>query len=86
MLLAVVIGLERTKMSSQTTNIKMSPTSRKRLDNYLVQSDFRSKHPDKFEHIRGQLIPSPYSDSVEGILTFANEKIKQKRGESAPKK
>jgi hypothetical protein len=56
----------------------MTPQARKCIDQYIVQSQFRELYPNKAKAIQGMTVPTPYCNSVEDMLVFADEKIKSK--------
>lgn len=58
---------------------KMNPEARRSIDNFVMQSKFREKYPDKAKAIQGMTVPSPYCESMETMLAFANEKIEAKK-------
>lgn len=58
---------------------KMSLSARKCIDRFCIQSKFRELHPDKAKAIQGMTVPDLYADSIEGMLEFANEKIKNQK-------
>ena len=58
---------------------KMNPEARKCIDRYVVQSQFRSMYPDKAKAIQGMTIPSGCCDSIQDMIAFADEKIRNKQ-------
>jgi hypothetical protein len=58
---------------------KMNPTAKKCIDNYTMQSKFREVYPEKGKAIQGMTIPSCYCNSMESMVAFADEKIRNKK-------
>lgn len=58
---------------------KMNPNAKKCIDNFVIQSKFRQMYPDKAKAIQGMTVPSSYCDSIESMLEFANEKIRNQQ-------
>jgi len=58
---------------------KMNPTAQKCIDRFVIQSRFRELYPDKAKAIQGMVVPSTYCDSIEGMIEFADEKIKNQK-------
>lgn len=58
---------------------KMNPNTKKYIDNFVIQSKFREMYPEKAKAIQGMTVPSSYCDSVESMVTFANEKIQNQK-------
>lgn len=55
---------------------QMNPSARKCIDNFVIQSKFREMYPDKAKAIQGMTIPNSYCDSIESMVAFADEKIR----------
>lgn len=58
---------------------QMNHITRKCLDRFAIQSKFRDMYPDKAKAIQGMTVPSSYADSIEGMIEFANEKIRNQK-------
>ncbi|ADO00427.1 hypothetical protein WIV_gp084 [Wiseana iridescent virus] len=58
---------------------KMNPNTRKCIDNFVIQSKFREMYPEKAKAIQGMTVPSSYCDSIENMVTFADEKIQNQK-------
>lgn len=58
---------------------KMNPDTRQCLDRFAIQSKFRDMYPDKAKAIQGMTVPSSYADSIEGMIEFADEKIRNQK-------
>jgi hypothetical protein len=58
---------------------KMSPGARKCLERFTIQSNFRDMYPDKAKAIQGMTVPSSYADSIESMVEFADEKIRNQK-------
>jgi hypothetical protein len=58
---------------------KMNPTARKCIDNFVMQSKFREMYPDKAKAIQGMTVPSSCCDSIESMMVFADEKIRNQK-------
>ncbi|CCV02162.1 hypothetical protein IIV25_144R [Invertebrate iridovirus 25] len=58
---------------------KMNPNTRKCIDNFVIQSKFREMYPEKAKAIQGMTVPSSYCDSIESMVTFADEKIQNQK-------
>jgi hypothetical protein len=57
----------------------MNPNAKKCIDNFVIQSKFRQMYPDKAKAIQGMTVPRSYCDSIESMLEFANEKIRNQQ-------
>lgn len=57
----------------------MSPGARQCLERFAIQSNFRDMYPDKAKAIQGMTVPSSYADSIEGMVEFADEKIRNQK-------
>jgi hypothetical protein len=57
----------------------MNPTARKCIDNFVMQSKFRELYPDKWKAIQGMTVPSSCCDSIESLVAFADEKIRNQK-------
>ena len=55
---------------------QMSQSARKCIDNFIIQSKFREMYPDKAKAIQGMTVPDAYCDSIENMVVFADEKIR----------
>lgn len=62
-----------------STDGKMTPHAKKCIDNFVMQSKFREMYPDKAKAIQGMTVPSSCCDSIESLLAFANEKIRNQQ-------
>jgi hypothetical protein len=58
---------------------KMTPQAKKCIDNFVMQSKFRQMYPEKAKAIQGMAVPSSYCESIESLLEFANEKIRNQQ-------
>lgn len=57
----------------------MTSEAQKCIDRFVVQSKFREMYPDKAKAIQGMTVPASNSESIESMVEFANEKIKNKK-------
>jgi len=58
---------------------KMNPTAQKCIDNFVMQSKFREMYPDKAKAIQGMTVPSSDCASMESMIAFADEKIRNQK-------
>lgn len=65
-------------MSCLSVNGQMNPTARKMLEGFAIQSQFRELYPEKAKAIQGMTVPSQDCESLEAMIIFADEKIRNK--------
>lgn len=53
--------------------------AQKCIDRFVIQSKFREIYPDKAKAIQGMTVPSPYCNSIEEMVVFADKKIKNQK-------
>ena len=58
---------------------KMNPTAQKCIDRFVIQSKFRETYPEKAKAIQGMTVPSSCCNSIEDMLAYTNEKIKNQK-------
>ena len=58
-------------------NGEMNPEAKKCLDRYALQCKFRDMYPDKAKAIQGMTVPS--YDTIEELIAFADEKIRNQK-------
>jgi len=65
--------------SCSSVDGKMNPKARQYIDNYVMQSKFREMYPDKAKAIQGMTVPGSYCESIESLVAFADEKIRNQK-------